>query len=274
MYRKYWIIKAGEEMRIDAFAFLHGVSKRMLKDIKMKGDILVDGVHQTVRYCLNEGETLLLIYPPETNHILKVNLPLSIVYEDDYLLVIDKAKGMPCIPTLSHQYDTLANALSYYYERIGLDSTVHLVNRLDKDTAGLMIVAKYREIHDYMCKDISHIYRKYHAHVKGQTSSGSICLPIYKNGTEMKRVIDDRGQRACTYYRTLEYQDGVSLVECVLLTGRTHQIRIHMSAIGHPLIGDQIYGDGVGEFDLKSVMVAFEHPVTKQIKVIRKGNFK
>lgn len=163
--KQYWIID--EPCVIGEFLLRHGISQKAIKAIKMKGEILVDGKHQTVRYLLQVGETLTIIYPPEDNHMVPVEIPLKIVYEDDYLLVVDKPKGLPSIPTRQHPYYTLANALTFYYQQIHLNSTIHLVNRLDKDTSGLMIVAKYRYIHDKIMKDLQHIDRRYRAHVKG-----------------------------------------------------------------------------------------------------------
>lgn len=271
--KRQWVVEAQHaQIRIDDFAYQHGMSRKTLKDIKLRGDILVNNVHRTVRYLLQPGEVVTFLYPDEINQMKAVNIPLQIIYEDDYLLVVHKPKGLPCIPTKAHPYYTLANALTYYYQQIHLPSTVHLVNRLDKDTSGLLIVAKYRDIHDCMMKDFQHIYRQYQAHVHGHVGQGTIRLPIYCEGQGMTRIIDERGKDSCTHYKCLDYKQDTSLVEFVLETGRTHQIRVHMKAIGHPLIGDELYGDGQGIFDLESVMVAFQHPVTKQIKVIKKGN--
>lgn len=268
--KRQWIVD--KPSRIDDFAYQKGINKKMLKAIKMKGDILVDGIHQSVRYLLKPGEVITFVYPVEENHMLPYEYPLKIVYEDEYLLVIDKEKGMPCIPTRAHPYHTLANALTAYYQKVNLFSTIHLVNRLDKETAGLLIVAKYREIHDLMMKDLKHIYREYQAHVEGKVEQGIVDLPIYRENKDMKRIIDERGKSSRTHYQCLHYQKGISLVRFVLETGRTHQIRVHMSALGHPLIGDEIYGNQQGTFDLTSVMVAFIHPVTKRIITIRKRN--
>ena len=270
MKRQWVITQKDHQSRIDDFAYRHGINKKVLKVIKMQGDILVDNIHQTVRYLLQEGETLTFIYPPENNHMTPIEIPLSIAYEDDYLLVIDKPSGLPCIPTRAHPTHTLANALCFYYQQISLPSTVHLVNRLDKDTAGLLIVAKYREIHDMMMKDMRHIYRRYQAHVCGQIDQGIIDLPIYRKDHAMKRIIDEKGKPSRTHYRSLIQNEKTSLVEFVLETGRTHQIRVHMASIGHPLIGDNLYGNGKGLFDLESMMLAFVHPVTHQIITIRK----
>ena len=140
------------------------------------------------------------------------------------------------------------------------------MNRLDKDTSGLMIVAKYRYIHDRMMKDLGHIDRYYQAHVQGIIeNNGTIRLPIYKEPYMMKRVIDSRGQAACTHYWVQNVRHDCTFVRFKLETGRTHQIRVHMASIGHPLVGDSLYGDGLGHFDLDSYRLGFIHPITKQI---------
>ena len=267
---EFVVSQKDHQSRIDDFAYRHHITKKALKYIKMQGDILVDGVHKTVRYLLQVGEVVTFCFPKEDNQIPPENIPLKIVYEDDVLLVIDKPSGIPCIPTRAHPHHTLANALSYYYQQIHLSSTVHIVNRLDKETSGLMLVAKYSDIHQQLCHDISHIYRVYRCHVQGHTDKhGTIELPIYKDGYQMKRIIDPRGQKAITHYRTLAQDEKSSYIECRLETGRTHQIRVHMSAIGHPLIGDTLYGED-GFFDLDSYKICFQHPITKHIIYIKK----
>lgn len=270
--KRQWIVTSEEEgLSIGEFAKLHQMNRKVLKDIKMRGDILVDNQHQTVRYLLKAGEVATFISPSEERQIVGENISLTVVYEDDWLMIVDKEKGMPCIPTRHYQSGTLAHALSYYYEQIKLDSTIHLVNRLDRQTAGLMMIAKHREIHDMMSKQIDHIYRHYQAHVEGRLEGkGTIRLPIYRENKAMRRIIDERGKPSCTHYQSKEVQNKQSLVEFVLETGRTHQIRVHMAAIGHPLIGDELYGKASDDFDLTSVMIAFTHPVTRQIITIRK----
>ncbi|WP_129738474.1 RluA family pseudouridine synthase [Massilimicrobiota timonensis] len=267
--KQQWLIM--QSMIIGDFLLEQGISQKAIKAIKMHGDIQVNGHHQTVRYLLQPGEVLTIQYPPEKNQMTPVDIPLQIVYEDDYLLIIDKPAGLPSIPTRGHPLYTLANALTFYYQKIHLDSTIHLVNRLDKETSGLMIVAKYRYIHDRMMKDLGHIERRYQAHVQGVIeTNGTIRLPIYKEPFQMKRLIDERGQEACTHYQVYQTQKNCTLMRMKLETGRTHQIRVHMAAIGHPLVGDSLYGDGQGIFDLDSYMVGFIHPITKQKIVITK----
>lgn len=268
MQIQWTVTQDNHQSRIDDFAYFHQISRKALKDIKLNGDILVDGKHQTVRYQLHKGEIVTFIFPDENNQIPPVDIPLKIVYEDHYLMVVDKDPNIPCIPTKAHPSHTLAHAISFYYQQIGLSSTIHLVNRLDKETSGLMIVAKYRYIHDLM--NDTHIYRLYKAHVRGIVDNGKIDLPIYKDDCHLKRVIDQRGKPSVTYYRCLKSYGDYSLVECRLETGRTHQIRLHMSSIGHPLIGDPLYGDGQGKFDLTSFKICFIHPITQQIISITK----
>ena len=269
MKRQWYIL---DVIGVGEFLLSQGISQKAIKDIKMKGEILVNGKHQTVRYLLQPDDVLTIFYPPENNQLTPVDIPLKIVYEDDYLLVVDKTAGLPSIPTRKHPLDTLANALTYYYQQIHLSSTIHLVNRLDKDTSGLMIVAKYRYIHDRMMKDLGHIDRYYQAHVQGVIeNNGTIRLPIYKEPYMMKRVIDSRGQAACTHYWVQNVRHDCTFVRFKLETGRTHQIRVHMASIGHPLVGDSLYGDGLGHFDLDSYRLGFIHPITKQIITITKN---
>lgn len=270
MIKEFIVNKEEVGLRLDEFAYLKGISKKALKDIKMNGDILVNGIHKTVRYLTQENESIQYIYPNEDTSIEAEDIELKIVYEDDYLIVIDKQKGIPCVPTRTYPNHTLVNALIGYYQKKNIHSTVHLVNRLDKDTSGLMLIAKYRDIHNYYSKDIKQIKRVYHAYVEGNIGEGTIDLPILKVDKEMRRIIDERGKPSLTHYKCLETKNNVSLIECILETGRTHQIRVHLSSIGHPLIGDTLYGGKEGEFYLDSVEISFFHPILNQYIEIKK----
>lgn len=257
------------------FLLNQNLSKKALKAIKMTGDILVNGTHQTVRYRLKELDLIELIWPVETTSMIPFEYPLKIVYEDDDYIIIDKPSGLPCIPTKRYPEKTLANALVYYYQQQNLRATVHLVNRLDKDTQGLMLIAKNRQAHYLLSKDIKQVKRVYHCLVEGTlTGNGVIDQPIIKDANSVKRLIDHHGKRAVTYYRSLKVDNNISLIECILETGRTHQIRVHLSSIGHPLIGDHLYGSNKpGTYYLDSVYLEFMHPlINKQIKVKKEGN--
>lgn len=269
--RKEYVVSYEEDgLKVLDFAYLKGINKRALKDIKMKGDILINNVHVTVIDKVKYNDKIVFCYPKEESLVEPWDKELKIVYEDDYLLVIDKPQGIACIPTRGHRFHTIANAIMSYYQKNHIEAAIHLVNRLDKDTSGLMIIAKYRDIHYTFSKNIKHIQRIYHAHVEGIVSEGTIDLPILKEEKKMKRIIDEEGKPSITHYQLIQSYDNYSLVKCVLETGRTHQIRVHMAAIGHPLVGDVLYGGKEGELYLESIEVSFVHPVTGKNICIKK----
>lgn len=243
------------------------ISDKLLSAIKNNGDLKVNGHHVTVRYELKAHDHLEIIFPKENRgqQLSSVQMNLDIVYEDDYLLVLNKPPMIPCIPDHRYHNNTLANGLIAYYEKIGLESTIHFVNRLDRETSGLLIVAKYRYIHYLLCKQ--HIQRIYLALVWGQVKDQIINLPIGRMGKNVVRKVISTGKPSITHCHLLRSGENWSLVECQLETGRTHQIRVHLSAIGHPLIGDTLYGkipNATNTYYLHSHSICFIHPITKQ----------
>lgn len=243
------------------------LSKAMIKRIKREGDFLVNGKHQTVRYLLNNDDVLEIVLPKEKTTIIPQNIPLNIVYEDKYYLIIDKQPHIPCIPTKRYPDHTIANALIYYYQQKEIEATVHLVNRLDKETSGYMLIAKDSQSHALLSTDIKQIKRVYHCIVDGLLEGeGIINKPILKKENSMQRIIDLQGKKAITYYKVLKQFNNQTLVECILETGRTHQIRVHMASIGYPLSGDKLYGSNVHQdIYLDSVEISFVHPYTNQL---------
>lgn len=252
-----------------------GISKRALVDVKFYGgDILLNGSHVTVREILRAGDCLEVIFPPEirSDGISGENIPLHIVYEDEHILVINKPPYMASIPSREHQSGTLANALIYYYDQIGLSSTIHIVNRLDRDTSGLMIVAKNSFVHSLFALEQKKksIKREYEAIVHGivREDVGIINAPIGRKAESIiEREVRNDGQHAVTHYEVKKRFSDQTLVSLKLETGRTHQIRVHMSYMGHPLLGDDLYGgqrDLISRQALHSKSVKFYHPFIKR----------
>ena len=241
---------------------------------KTPESILLNGRWEYVNTLLKTGDLLeiKLIEQESSEKIPPVYASFSIIYEDEDILVIDKPANMPIHPSLNHYENTLANAVCYYFANQGIPYTFRCVNRLDKNTTGLTIVAKHMLSSAILSQDVAikSIKREYLAIVSGETDdSGTIDAPIgRKNHSTIERQIDyTNGERAITHYRKIDTKNGYTLVSLVLETGRTHQIRVHMSSIGHPLIGDFLYHPESHELPrqaLHSHKLEFIHPITRK----------
>ena len=270
----YHISKNEEGLSLGNFLKRQEISKKAIIATKHRGgDLLVNGIHKTVRYALQEGDVLSIIFPEEVRSegLAPYDMPLDIIYEDEYLIVINKTAGIPTIPSIRHPYETLANAIIHYYDKIQLSSTIHFINRLDRDTSGLLVVAKYRHIHHLLTKDVKQIKRKYYTLVKGEVTipQGTIHAPIAREiEGNVRRCVREDGDESITHYRVLEHWGSeMTLVECELETGRTHQIRVHMKYLGYPLVGDTLYDEEALLLEeghlLHSYQLSFTHPITK-----------
>lgn len=217
------------------------------------------------------GDEIKIVLPEEESHFPPQNIPLNIVYEDDSLMVINKQPGLIVHPTKGHPAGTVANALAYYMEQTGVRWKIRFVNRLDMDTSGLLLVAKnaycQNDITNQMRKNL--IKKKYTAIVKGiiNEESGTVDLPIGRPDPEdVRRGVMADGAPSVTHYRVIRRLAGHTLVELVLETGRTHQIRVHMSSIGHPVLGDHLYGGEnvllIERQALHAESLSFTHPMT------------
>ena len=229
-----------------------GLSTRLIRSASLGKRIFVNDEVVKMNRVLNEGEIIKIdLIKDESQDIAPEKMDIDIVYEDEDILVINKKPFMVVHPTKSYQSGTLANGVINYFMESGQNCIVRLVSRLDMNTSGLIIIAKNQFSHGMLSKEMSEnkVEKKYLALVHGimKEKQGTIDLPIYKpEGIEngIRRVIDERGQRSITHYKVVEEYNESSLVECKLETGRTHQIRVHLSHLGHPIYGDTLYGDG------------------------------
>jgi 23S rRNA pseudouridine1911/1915/1917 synthase len=269
---KWFIDDDHSGMLIKDFLKKEEVSRTALTDIKFKGgSIQVNREEVNVRYKLRTGDELRLLFPLESPSEGGKGeaIPLDILFEDEFLLVVNKPSGMNTIPSREHPVGSLANALVGYYQQIGLQATSHIVTRLDRDTSGMVLVAKHRHVHHLfsMMQQKGLVKRTYEALAGGVMLSecGTIKEPIgRKESSIIEREVRDDGQYACTHFQVIKRYPTFTHVKLNLETGRTHQIRVHMSFIGHPLLGDDLYGGDTSLLSRQALHckgIQFKHPI-------------
>lgn len=243
---------------------------------KTQEGICLNGIWAYVNEKLVTGDllSLTLIEDEADTSIMPLYVPLSILYEDEDLIVLDKSANMPVHPSMNHHEGTLANGLMYYFKEKNENFTFRCINRLDRDTSGLTIVAKHLLSGGILSRQVSarEIKRTYRAICSGYVEDfGVIDAPIArKEDSTIERCVNfEQGERAVTHYKRIAYDNekDVSLVELHLETGRTHQIRVHMKYIGHPIIGDFLYNPDYrfcNRQALHSASLCFKHPITKK----------
>lgn len=252
---------------------LHLSSRLLQKLINLKHIYLNNNIVDTRSSVnLNDVISVDLDFDEESENIVPQKMNLNIVYEDDAVLIINKPPKIAIHPSILHYNDSLANGVKYYFDKIGLHRKIRPVNRLDFNTSGLVLFAKNQYIQECLISQMkNHTFcKEYIAAVSGKfkEKSGIINLPIArKENSIIERCISEAGQQAITHYEVLQDFTDISVVKCILETGRTHQIRLHMSAIGHPLIGDSLYGITSNFIDrqaLHSSKISFIHPISKE----------
>ena len=252
------------------------ISDRLLLKLKKNNKIFINGKVANINSLLylNDLIEILIDFEEDNSNIVPIKMNLDIVYEDDAYIVINKPSGIPVHPSIDHYTDSLSNGVRYYFDSISLKKKIRPVNRLDKNTSGLVVFAKNEYIQECLVKQMKNnlFYKEYIAVCEGKFEKNKdvINAPIArKEESIIKRCIDKNGDVAITEYEVLKYNEtkNYSIVKCILKTGRTHQIRVHLSYIGHPILGDTLYGNSsclINRQALHAYKISFLHPITKQ----------
>lgn len=275
-------------VRVDAFvADNTELSRSAAAKLIESGDITVCGASVSKKHLLSIGDTVEIELPePEESGIEPEDIPLSVIYEDSDIIVINKPSGMVVHPAPGNYTGTLVNALLYHardsLSGIGGVMRPGIVHRIDKDTSGLLVVAKNDPSHKALSEQLEYhgIVREYHALVRGgfKCDTGTVNYPIGRHPVDRKRMAvltgaDAHAKEAVTHYEVLERFSDITYLKLKLETGRTHQIRVHMSYLGHPLLGDEVYGGGKSRFEkqhaslfdgqmLHAARLSFIHPTS------------
>ena len=278
--KNYIIPSSLSGLRIDkALTLLDKINSRVyFSNLIKKGEVLVNNKKISPSYKVSPGDEISINFvKKESNLDLEpMKFDLDIRYEDDYLLVINKPQGLVVHPGDGHHNDTLVNALIYNNKELskvnGLER-IGIVHRIDKDTSGLLLICKDDYTHNEIAKQLQDhsMHREYIALVDGQiNSSGKIIGKIGRDKeNRLKMAIDnENGKEAITHFKVLKKFEKYTLIKCILETGRTHQIRVHMSSIKHPIVGDKLYGGSTILYDngqlLHAYKLTFYHPILKK----------
>ena len=267
-----------ENVRIDVFLTENTeFSRNKISQVIKKGEVLVNNKKVSASYKVKIGDVITYNEPaPEIIDLKPEKMDLDIVYEDDYLVIINKQSGLVVHPAVGNYSHTLVNGLLYHFNKISNKKSIRpgIVHRLDKDTSGLMIVAKDDKTHDLLAGMIKNkkVERKYLALVWGilKHEKGTIDAPIGRdiNDRQKYTVTDINSKNSITHFKVIERFKEVTLLECKLDTGRTHQIRVHMEYIGHPIVNDPVYGRRkiINDFGqmLHSKSIKLIHPITNK----------
>jgi len=251
------------------------ISSRLLIKLKNNNSIFVNEANVYIDYPLKLGDKILvdMNFNEISENIVPIKMALDIIYEDDYYLVINKPANMPVHPSASHYTDSLSNGVQYYFAKNNIQTKIRPVNRLDKDTSGIVIFAKNEYIQEALIRQMKtkEFVKEYIAVLEGNLDNtiGTINAPIArKDGSIIERCVSPDGEAAVTHYDLIKNYNNYCTVKFLLETGRTHQIRVHCKHIGHSIIGDTLYGSPsklISRQALHSCRVSFVHPITHNI---------
>lgn len=232
-------------MTISEVLTLFKVSVRTKKILKLENRLVVNGKIKPSNYKLELGDRLEVKFPEEVNNSVPVNISLEHYYEDDLYLVVDKPVGMACGGYSQKEMSTVANAISYHYQQINHQGAVHFSKNEDRDVSGLLLISKTSYAQSQMEKKGENATRTYRCLVQGMMKEKGNCtiqLGVVRDGHKKRRIVSRTGLQAVTKYEIIGYIGNMTIVECVAVTEVTHQIRVHLSEIGHPIVGDKVYG--------------------------------
>ncbi|MBE6644775.1 MAG: RluA family pseudouridine synthase [Ruminococcaceae bacterium] len=287
---KYLVTEKDRGVRLDVFISENTeLSRSAAAKLIESGDATVNGRQAVKKYEMQLGDSVEIVMPePEPSEALPENIPLDILYEDGDILIINKPSGMVVHPAPGNYTGTLVNALLYHCgdSLSGIGGVIRpgIVHRIDKDTSGLLVVAKNDAAHRILSEELERhgIEREYHALVRGgfKVDTGTVDAPIGRHPVDRKKMAvltspDAHAKEAITHYEVISRFGDVSYVKCILETGRTHQIRVHMSYIGHALLGDVVYATAKTRFEklhaplfdgqaLHAKRLTLTHPTTKE----------
>lgn len=275
----YTIPQQNTPISVKSFLKKQGFSGRSMIVIKgQEESVLVNGNPVFMTHLMQPGDELVirLLEEESSEHVEPVELPLDILYEDEDLMIINKPAGMPIHPSQNNWDNSLGNALAWYFAKQNRPFVFRCINRLDRDTSGLTIIAKHVVSAGMLsamvaAKQEEGIRREYLAISKGEVAplQGTIDAPLgRKEGSIIERTVDfEKGEKAITHYKVVHTKNGHSLISLLLETGRTHQIRVHMKYLGYPLIGDYLYNPDLSRMTrqaLHAYKLDFNHPITGQ----------
>lgn len=255
------------------------ISERLLKRLKKENQIFMNNFPVSINasFNLNDVISVCLDFDEEAENIVPTKMKLNILFEDNALLIVNKPAGIPVHPSMDHYTDSLSNGVMYYYNSTNLKRKIRIVNRLDKNTSGIVIFAKNEYIQECLIGQMKNntFQKEYLALLEGllDKKSGTINAPIArKENSIIERQVSPDGKESITHYKILKEYSNYSLVHFTLETGRTHQIRVHCSYIKHPILGDSLYGKSSDLIDrqaLHSCKVIFIHPIiNKKMEII------